>query len=71
MSDTDWATPSEIAKEYRLSTATIYRLLESGKIQAVRIGGSWRINRAETIRAATPSWPTFAEHCAPMSERRG
>lgn len=54
MAETQWATPAEIAKEFRLTTSTIYRLLAEGKIQATRIGGSWRINRSEVARATAP-----------------
>ena len=63
-------TVAEAASELRVSTATIYRQIEARKIPVVRIGDQWRINAAECIRAATPAWPTLAEHCAPPSERR-
>jgi excisionase family DNA binding protein len=52
--DSAWATPAEIAREFRLNRATVYRLIESGKIRATRIGGSWRINRSDVARSTAP-----------------
>ena len=63
-------TPQEAADELRVSISTIYRLIEARKIPVVRIGDQWRINAAECVRAATPPMPSFADHCAPPSERR-
>jgi excisionase family DNA binding protein len=37
----------EIAIMLGLSERTIFRLMKAGKIQAVRIGGQWRIPRSE------------------------
>jgi len=37
---------SEIAQELRLSPMTVYRLLKSGEIPSVRIGRSFRVQRA-------------------------
>jgi len=54
MATEDWATPAEIAKEFRITTQTVYRLLSDGKIRATRIGGSWRINKREVARATAP-----------------
>lgn len=67
----EYWTPSEAAKELRVSVSTIYRLIEQRKISPLRVGGQWRLPVGETMRAATPTWPTFAEHCAPPGERRG
>lgn len=40
-------TPAEVARYLRIHRRTIYRLLESGEIEGVRIGDSWRIPAAQ------------------------
>lgn len=70
MATADWATPSELATELRLSVQTIYRLLESGKIRAVRIGGSWRINRSEALRASDAERPSPYQWMRDVEDRR-
>lgn len=39
-------TVQEVAKNLRVSTMTIYRLIEAGELSATRIGRSYRISRA-------------------------
>jgi excisionase family DNA binding protein len=42
----DWLTPSEAAKELRVSMGTIYSLLSSGRVpSAIRVGNQWRLSR--------------------------
>jgi len=36
-------TPDEYARERKVSTRTIYRLIHSGKLKAERVGSQWRI----------------------------
>lgn len=44
-------TPPELAKEYRVGRATVYRWIRHGidgiKLGCQRVGGAWRIERAE------------------------
>jgi excisionase family DNA binding protein len=51
-------TPSEAAHELRVSIATVYRLIEQGKVVAVRVGSQWRIPAGEAERAAANSRPS-------------
>ncbi len=36
-------TVAEVAAELRVSTMTVYRLIHSGEMQAVRVGRSYRV----------------------------
>ena len=36
-------TPREVAVRYKLSVATVYRLIGRGEIPAIRIGGQFRV----------------------------
>ena len=36
-------TPCEISAIYRIHLNTVYRLIKKGKLQATKVGGSWRI----------------------------
>lgn len=36
-------TVAEVATELRVSTMTVYRLIHSGEMQAVRVGRSYRV----------------------------
>jgi len=38
---------SEVAEYLRVSTMTIYRLIRAGKIEAIRVGRSYRIREGE------------------------
>jgi excisionase family DNA binding protein len=37
-------TPAEVAEQLRVSSMTVYRLIKSGELRAVRIGKSYRIS---------------------------
>lgn len=39
-------TVSEVAKGLRVSNMTVYRLVNSGQLEAVRVGRSYRIREA-------------------------
>ena len=41
----DWLTASEVASMLRVSKMTVYRLVHSGELAAVRVGKSFRISR--------------------------
>jgi len=43
-------TVAEVAEMMRVSTMTVYRLIKSGDLHAVRIGKSYRIEEAEVDR---------------------
>ncbi len=45
MSET-FLTPEEIAEEIKVSRMTIYRLIHSGELPAVRVGRSLRVSEA-------------------------
>lgn len=40
-------TVSEVAKALRVSNMTVYRLVNSGQLSAVRVGRSYRIRAAD------------------------
>lgn len=40
-----WLTPKDLQAELRLGEKSIYRLLQSGAIPSIRLGGVYRINR--------------------------
>jgi excisionase family DNA binding protein len=42
-----YMTVGELAEVLRISTRTAYYLCARGEVPAVRIGGQWRISRAE------------------------
>lgn len=50
-SDT-YATPAEAAERFSISRVTVYRLCQRGELDAVRVGGQWRIPRAALDRLA-------------------
>lgn len=53
---TDYMKVAEIATTLRVSKMTVYRLLDSGELPAIRVGRSFRITRkavAEYLRAAS------------------
>jgi len=43
-------TVAEVATELRVSTMTVYRLIHSGEMQAVRVGRSYRVPEAALDR---------------------
>lgn len=43
-------TLREVAEYLRVSTRTAYQLARDGAIPAVRVGGQWRVPRAELER---------------------
>lgn len=40
-------TVREVAEIFRVSTMTVYRLLEEGELCGLRIGSSWRIRTSK------------------------
>lgn len=54
-------TVQEVADLMRVSTMTVYRLIKSGQLSAIRVGRSWRLRPSEIDRfladCGTPSSP--------------
>jgi excisionase family DNA binding protein len=46
-----FATVAEVAKRLRVSNMTVYRLVKSGQIRAVRVGRGYRIPEQELQRS--------------------
>ena len=45
MNQNEIMTAQEVAQYLRLSTATVYKLAQAGKIPATRVGRAWRFKR--------------------------
>lgn len=45
-----FATVSEVATRLRVSNMTVYRLVKSGQLPAVRVGRGYRIREADLLR---------------------
>jgi len=43
-------TVSEVARMLRISNMTVYRLISSGQLQAVRVGKSYRLREEDVDR---------------------
>ncbi len=44
---TEFLTVEEVAAEVRVSKMTVYRMIHSGELRAVRIGRSFRVRRED------------------------
>jgi excisionase family DNA binding protein len=62
LSDMRFLTVAEVADMMRVSTMTVYRLVKSGELPAVRFGRSYRI--PETAVAAAVELPTVQSNRA-------
>lgn len=49
-SESGFVTVAEVAGRLRVSNMTVYRLIQSGQLAAVRIGKSYRIREADVDR---------------------
>ena len=47
-------TVHEVAKHLKLTPKTIYRMLEDGRLSALKVGKSWRIRESD-LEALRPS----------------
>ncbi|GAA2075614.1 helix-turn-helix domain-containing protein [Aeromicrobium halocynthiae] len=47
---TTFLTVAEVAEQIRVSKMTVYRLVHSGEIEAIRVGRSFRVSE-EAVRA--------------------
>lgn len=43
----EFLTVTEVARMMRVSNMTVYRLIRSGEIKAVRVGSRYRLRRAD------------------------
>lgn len=43
MTNTSFLSVREVAAKFRVSDESVYRLIRSGQLRAIRIGGQWRI----------------------------
>jgi excisionase family DNA binding protein len=46
-------TVNEVAQAMRVSNMTVYRLIKSGQLAAIRVGKNYRIRRADLERYLT------------------
>ena len=49
-SESRFVTVAEVAGQLRVSNMTVYRLIQSGQLAAVRIGRSYRIRESDVDR---------------------
>ena len=45
-----FATVGEVARQLRVSNMTVYRLVKSGELPAVRVGRGYRIRESDVLR---------------------
>lgn len=43
----EWRTVSSIAEEMKLCKMTVYRLISSGRLPAVKVGRSYRVKQSD------------------------
>jgi excisionase family DNA binding protein len=48
--EADYYTPSQVAEKLQLEAESVTRLLRQGKLPGYKVGGAWRINKAEFAR---------------------
>jgi excisionase family DNA binding protein len=53
-------TTTEAASTLRISRATLYSLIRSGRLAGCRIGSQWRVRRSDLDKAVTPIDPPFS-----------
>ena len=61
-------TLRELANYLRVNERTIQRMLKSGQIQGVKIGGQWRFNGSQIDRVFFPDKPVTDSDAVPLSE---
>ena len=54
LADMKFLTVAEVAEMMRVSNMTVYRLVHSGELPAVRFGRSFRIPESAVAQAAQP-----------------
>jgi excisionase family DNA binding protein len=53
-----FVTVAEVAKQLRVSNMTVYRLINSGELPAVRIGKSYRLREEDVDRYLSARYTT-------------
>jgi len=56
----DLLTPTEVIAYLRVDVRTVYRLMRTGDLPAVRVGRQWRVRQADLdswLRRGTPERP--------------
>lgn len=48
--DREWLTVDEIRRELKVHAMTVYRLINGGKLGAVKVGRSYRVARSDFER---------------------
>ncbi len=54
LSDVRFLTVAEVAELMRVSAMTVYRMVQSGELPAVRFGRSYRIPEAAVVELVSP-----------------
>ena len=54
LSDVRFLTVAEVAELMRVSAMTVYRMVQSGELPAVRFGRSYRIPEAAVVEMVAP-----------------
>ncbi|WP_366146598.1 helix-turn-helix domain-containing protein [uncultured Pseudokineococcus sp.] len=72
MTDGDLLTVAEVADALRVSRMTVYRLVHSGELPAVRVGRSYRVpeGAAAAFLAAARTVPGTLPGAGPADEQR-
>jgi excisionase family DNA binding protein len=72
---TDLLTTTQVQELLQVDRTTIYRMVESGRLPAIRVGKQWRFSRPEIERwlgtAASPVRPAATTSQAPTSAQNG
>ena len=69
LSDVRFLTVAEVAEMMRVSNMTVYRMVESGKLPAVRFGRSYRIPESALAAAIELPEAQSAERPESQSDR--
>ncbi len=60
----DLLTPAEVLAYLRVNARTVYRLMRTGNLPAVRVGRQWRVRRTEL-----DAW-LWRQRAVPVNDRR-
>lgn len=62
---------AEVAAVLGISAGTVYRLLETGKLPGVKIGGSWRVSADGLKGALDAGWDKRRAEAATSAQEDG
>lgn len=60
----EYYTPTEVSKLLKVSRPTVYKWIEAGIVQGVRIGGTVRVTRASVEAAIQRIYPDDSKAAA-------